>query len=80
MFDIYEPKKVFALEKSEYRNFLDLYNEYLYYEDVFKMPETYIVMVFPLAEVRENVYELKDFNPTSYPVKRIYNAIAGRAN
>lgn len=80
MFDIYEPRCIFALERTEYGKFVDMYNEYLYFKDVFQMPETCTVMVLPLVEVRENVYELRDLNPISYPVKRIYNAIASRAN
>ena len=75
MFDIFEPKLIFALTKKEYRKFKFFYHQFEYYEEVLKMPETYTVKVYPLEEIDENTYELKEMNPIVYPVKRIYTAI-----
>lgn len=71
--DINETRLLFAITKGEYKKYRRMFSEYPLYTDLPTMPESYVVQVFVLTEVKPETYALKHPTAIIYEAKRLYN-------
>lgn len=76
MVDELEHDKYFALTKQEHKYFREIYNLGGYYSDIKNMPDSFIILAYPLTQIAEEIYVLKDKRQIEYPVKRLYYTYA----